>query len=748
MMHLSPPEPVLGKPGIKHSPQETDQSFNDKYVVLYDFSGIGAKASLGITHLPSDTCVEYEAATKEFNSLLDNLEAAGLHTEVRPGYDQTILVFVQASKQLLGNTVYKSRVKDWLYSITQAHPGGDKDTVVPGWYEAEDILAVYHLVLWPKEMGGAGITPQVGQWKNVKSIFPLHNEKVNQSLLRHLSRRFILTVEDFDHIRDLLGSKVSSREPNKFEQIAFYFAFIQTYLMFLTFPAITGVITWLFLPKYSLAYAILTSVWCTVFLEYWKLREVDLSIRWNVRGVSKTEVNRPEFKYERLIVDETGRTMHYFTKSKQIARQLLQIPFIIVAAAALGAIICCVFAVEVLISEAFEGPYLFYLEYLPTILLAVAIPYISSSLEGVAKLLTEYENHRTADQHEMSLTQKIFMLSIITNYLPILLTAFVYVPFGDVVVPPLKRVLQRVIPGLEPRFSTRAFRPDSDRLRNEVIALTVTGQLTSFFEENILPLLKHQFQGWYREYRRTHSKDAMLLSMVTDDPEEAKFLKTCRNQATLLQYNVQEDIAELVLQFGYLALFSPVWPLISLGFLINNWIELRSDFGKICIECKRPAPTRAERIGPWVLSLDILTWLGSISTAAIVHLFHFDEADSGRWVTLPITIFVSEHILLGLRAFTRCIFERLGSVQIRKERNERYARRFSYLEQIEANKRAGVNLSPAERERRKSVLVASTDSFWTKQIDDGMSAAAGLRLIGLAREWEEKNGYGPEKKKV
>ncbi|PNY25588.1 Uncharacterized protein TCAP_04471 [Tolypocladium capitatum] len=741
-MHLSPPVAVSGggEIRVKNSPQGTDQSVNDKYVVLYDFSGIGAKAFLRInisSASPTDTCLEYEVATKEFNSLLDNLEAAGLHTEVRPGYDQTILVFVHASKQLLGNTVYKFRVRDWLYSITQTHPGGDKDTVAPGWYEAEDILAVHHLVLWPKELGGAGITPEVGQWKNVKSIFPLHNEHVNQSLLRHLSRRFILTVEDFDHVRDLFGSKV-----------AFYFAFIQTYLVFLTFPAFTGVITWLFLPKYSLAYAILTSVWCTVFLEYWKLRQVDLSIRWNVRGVNKTKANRPEFKYERVIVDETGRTTHYFPKSKQIARQLLQIPFIIVAAAALGAIICCVFAVEVLISEAYEVPHPLYLEYLPTIVLAVAIPYISSSLEGVATLLNNYENHRTADEHEMSLTQKIFILNIITNYLPIVLTAFVYVPFGDAVVPSLKRVLQRLIPGLESGFSAREFRPDWDRLRNEVIALTVTGQISNFFEENILPLLKHQFQDWYREYRRTHTKDAMLLSMVTDEPEEAKFLQTCRNQATLLQYNVQEDMAELVLQFGYLALFSPVWPLISLGFLINNWIELRSDFAKICFEYKRPAPTRADGIGPWIQSLDMLTWIGSISTAAIVHLFHTDPADSGRWATLPITIFVSEHILLGLRAFTRYVFERFGSAQIRKERNERYARRFAHLEQIEANKRAGVNLSPAERERRKSVLVASSDSFWTKQIDEGMSSAAGMRLIGLTREWEEKNGCGLEKKRA
>ena len=144
-------------------------------------------------------------------------------------------------------------------------------------------------------------------------------------------------------------------------QVAFYFAFIQCYLMFLVFPALTGVTTWLFLPKYSLAYAIITSIWCSVFLEYWKIQEVDLSIRWNTRGVNKSKPNRPEFKFDRVVVDASGRIKHYFPKFKQISRQLLQIPFILFATIALGAIICCVFAVEILVSEAYEGPHQFYL---------------------------------------------------------------------------------------------------------------------------------------------------------------------------------------------------------------------------------------------------------------------------------------------------------------------------------------------------------------------------------------------------
>lgn len=686
-----------------------EQTHNDKYVVVYDFAG-----------------VDDDVATREFNHLLDNLEAAGLHTEVRPGYEQTILVFVKASEQLLGNAVYKQRVKDWLYAIRQSHPGGDKDTVVRGLFEAEDLLALYHLILWPKDLGGAGITPQVGDWEHVKSMFPLHNEPENQSILRHLSRRIMLTVEDFDRIRDLHGSKV-----------AFYFAFIQTYLMFMIFPAITGLIAWQFHSKYSLAYAILTSVWCTVFLEYWKIKEVDLSIRWTVRGVNKVKVNRPSFKYENIIADENGRIKHYFPKWKQISRQLLQVPFILLSALALGLMICSVFVVEVLICETYEGPHRFVLEYVPTVLLAVAIPRISSALEGIAAALTEYENHRTADHHEMSLTQKLFVLSIITNYLPILLTAFVYVPFGDDIIPHVKQLLGRLFPKFTSNLALRPFRPDSDRLRNEVIALTVTGQLSDFFEENILPLIKYKLNEWYRDYRRAYTKDPMLLMLTSDDPVEADFLKRVRNQSTRPTYNVQDDIAEIVLQFGYLALFSPVWPLISMGFLVNNWIELRSDFARICIEHRRPAPTRSDGIGPWVTALETLTLLGSITTAAIVHLFGANSIGGGSWTTLPMTIFISEHSLLVLQSLAKWIFERYGSEQVRKERSERYARRLQYLEQIEHNKQAGVNLSRAERECRKSVLISGSVSFWTKQVEDGSSAAAGLALINLARQWKK-----------
>jgi hypothetical protein len=53
--------------------------------------------------------IDYDAATKEFVKLLQTLEDTGLHVEVRPGYEQSILLFVKAPIELLGNRVYKLR---------------------------------------------------------------------------------------------------------------------------------------------------------------------------------------------------------------------------------------------------------------------------------------------------------------------------------------------------------------------------------------------------------------------------------------------------------------------------------------------------------------------------------------------------------------------------------------------------------------------------------------------------------------
>ena len=61
----------------------------------------------------------------------------------------------------------------------------------------------------PRSDGGAGITPQTGEWKNVDSVFPLHDHAKNKKWMSEFSRKTLLSPEDLDEVKNEMGEKVS-----------------------------------------------------------------------------------------------------------------------------------------------------------------------------------------------------------------------------------------------------------------------------------------------------------------------------------------------------------------------------------------------------------------------------------------------------------------------------------------------------------------------------------------------------------
>lgn len=187
---------------------------------------------------------------------------------------------------------------------------------------------------------------------------------------------------------------------------------------------------------FSPIYAVVNGLWCVVFVEWWKRQESDLAIRWGVRNVSAVQVKRREFEHEKIITDPiTGETVQWFPARKRLQRQLLQVPFAIVSAIALGTLICTCYGIEIFISEVYNGPLKSVLVFVPTGLLTTLVPTISTFLTSFAQRLNEFENYDTQDAYERAMTSKIFVLNFITSYLGIFLTAFVYVPFASILVP-------------------------------------------------------------------------------------------------------------------------------------------------------------------------------------------------------------------------------------------------------------------------------------------------------------------------
>lgn len=112
------------------------------------------------------------------------------------------------------------------------------------------------------------------------------------------------------------------------------------------------------LGHYSLLYTIASSLWCICFVEYWQHQELDLALRWGVHGVSKMQQKSRDFQHEKETTDPiTGETVQIFPAKTRLQRQLLVVPFALVAVIGLGTLIATAFGIEIFITEVYNGPF-------------------------------------------------------------------------------------------------------------------------------------------------------------------------------------------------------------------------------------------------------------------------------------------------------------------------------------------------------------------------------------------------------
>lgn len=110
------------------------------------------------------------------------------------------------------------------------------------------------------------------------------------------------------------------------------------------------------------------------------------------------------------------------------------------------------------------------------------------------------------------------------------------------------------------------------RLETEMFAYTVTNQATGFFLEVGFPYLTRAFESVRSGKRRpslsSGSPGSSKKKRVGFEDEkngaardEREFLERVRREVALPQYGLFEDYNEMVSQFGYITLWSTIWPL-------------------------------------------------------------------------------------------------------------------------------------------------------------------------------------------
>jgi hypothetical protein len=428
-------------------------------------------------------------------------------------------------------------------------------------------------------------------------------------------------------------------------------------------------------------------------------------MRWGTRGSFRVEKRRAQHKED-------------FAWWKRELRSLASLPVFALFASVLAAALTGIFVFEAFVTQLYNGPGQRVLGFSPTILFLAIVPSIQGIYQGYAQRLTAWENHKHQSSFAASLTIKTFSLSAVVAYLGLALSAFVYVPYGEVImqfiqkrilhssatVDALHATLNETFTGETPSETLKAHtmfatnveaareRLNPARLQDQMFAYTVTNQIVGTFLEVGLPYILRavdEFRNGKRKNVNTLLKKKRVgfedeKTPVSSDEaakEERAFLERVRAQVALPDYDPFFDYSEMVTQFGYVALWSTIWPLAPVMALVNNVIEMRGDALKMTVHHRRAIPTRTDTIGPWLDVLTFLSWLGALTNSALVYLFRpiapglrtvvrtdhphtmhalaVDKLDTQKLLVTALLIALgASHGYLALRAVVKHVIER------------------------------------------------------------------------------------------
>lgn len=584
-----------------------------------------------------------------------------------------ILLFVRCNRDRLLHEWSRSRLHDWLGGMlplrrVPREPSGgglrqqtaDPLEVDPETHDdpsklletqldtadhisaAERQRLVYRIIVGPASDGCAEINAEKSQY--VDSIFPLQDRAFNKEWIKSWSSKWLINRQDLRQIREHFG-----------EEIAMYFAFLQSYFLWLALPAAVGVLWWGLGWSFSWQFGVLLVLWGILFTETWTRRESDIATYWGVHGVQRAgSVRRANFTPERYIADPaTGEQIPYFSNGKRWVRRMLGVPVVLILAVVMAVFISFIFALQTFLGEYYDGPFRTVLGLTPIILFSACLPFYTAICTLIAKVLTEYENYEYESEYAAQYTTKIFVFQFLQDQLYLFLTAWVFVPHRDGferwlhgVYDSVKTLPPWMVPFLahhgtdspvdssvraDPNYTglKSSSTPATLMVQNLLTGFVVTSQIVNLFTETVMPLALR----WWKSRALQHAQPSSLSSEATvvgdetaSDDSQSMFIAQVTEETELEEYHTYEDYAEMASQFGRVAFFSVAWPLAPLAAFVNNWLELRTDAAKICGATRRPVPRRVDTIGPWLDTLRLMCWLSSITNALLIYQFHPDCA--------------------------------------------------------------------------------------------------------------------------
>ncbi|XP_052102475.1 anoctamin-8-like isoform X4 [Mytilus californianus] len=512
---------------------------------------------------------------------------------------------------------------------------------------------------------GQSIIPLLETEQVISQVFPLHSTDDLMELRETWMQKFF-SKQPLDKICNYFGVK-----------IAMYFAYLGHYTVALCLPALIGFLIWFIQGEDEgaddldlLIFALFNAIWATLYLEHWKRRSSKLAYDWGTldKKDELLEDPRPLFTGDLRESPVTGRLEPYYPQWKRnLFRYFVSLPVVLLCLLVVFVVMLLIFQFQEWINRKVAvDSYPGFLTVIPKILLAICIGISDEIYKKIAFWLNDMENYRMDEAYENHLITKLATFQFVNSFLSLFYIAF--------------------------------YLQDMDRLRDQLAAILITRQILGNIKEALLPYLQWQARLCKVGYEmvsdlspgNSFKGDNSVVKDLQDEPSEGSELKKrsvtfqesskeenvdypkrkpgdrrhsiyVKRSLKLTQAEVEsemkkyedtlEDHLEMLIQFGYVTLFSSAFPLAALCALLNNIIEIRSDAFKLCMHHQRPFGKSVESIGTWQDALELMGIIAVGVNCALIGV----SGQIGR--LLPVTelsttiiiIVALEHVILALK---------------------------------------------------------------------------------------------------
>jgi len=488
------------------------------------------------------------------------------------------------SDRLMVSHLYKAHVDQTDDNEGEAYP---RPIAI---FRTTDRIQLINYIIRSADHSCAGV--DVGQMLHdgdLTAFFPLHENKKLVDLDKDWFRCFVWGTS-VHKVRDYFG-----------EQVAMYFLFMSHFIKWLIMPSICGTALYLFGVVWgtpdnytALMVAVGMSFWYIFFVHFWRRNEATHAVKWGSLNIGPTlEPTRPGFIGTSRINPVTGRIDRYYPWSERILKVFFSYTVLLVSIVALTFVIGSLFFLRRVFHK--HGGRVWFM-----IINAVVVEILNNIFTYIAKKLTIAENHRSYSEHANHLLAKTIIFKFINCYISLYYIAF------------FKQHSYLMGMPMQCMYNARLEQNDCLKDLGWQLAIFVIVRLTL---QNAIELGLPYFLMWYRRIREGRQFHTGLFSNPLTVMAD---MSSCEKQSKKEDYDLYEDMDEILILYGYSTLFVVAAPWVPMLCLISCVVECFLDQKKLILLYRRPVPQPVSSNEPWDTAFDVFGFLAVLTNAAVI----------------------------------------------------------------------------------------------------------------------------------